>query len=68
MGKMLQEALKRSLKPAPSGCCTCLCCRADKMNLLMKALEDVAAAKMPGEARRIAVTALAALGLSWGGK
>lgn len=25
----------------PSGCCTCICCRADKMNLLVKALEFI---------------------------
>ncbi len=24
------------------GCCTCLCCRADKLSLLVKALEDIA--------------------------
>lgn len=27
--------------PTPSGSCTCLCCRADKMNLLVGALEDI---------------------------
>lgn len=40
MADMLQQALKRSL--APSGSCTCLCCRTDKMNLLVKALEKIA--------------------------
>ncbi len=40
MGEMLDAALKTSLKLTPNGCCTCLCCRADKMNLLVKALED----------------------------
>jgi hypothetical protein len=40
MGDMLQQALKRSL--TTSGCCTCLCCRSDKMNLLVRALEKIA--------------------------
>ena len=55
----------------PSGCCTCLCCRADKMNVLVKALEfirdgyernDVSHEEYRVKAAQAAIDALVAVG------